>query len=375
MNNKIVTVVKLGIILGCALLNISTMGEQKLNERELLFKGGYLNNPQDDAHRRFFIAAAGFEHYSKLSNDFGDFLTQNVQLRFTWDFREEPKDAWAIEIHNAWAEFKLGLGKALRIGHFQPYFGLEVTEDTHGALFQTLMMQNVGFKHDWGLGYKTFIGPFDIRLGTQLGYGMSLPKYKENFLVTTRISTPEGRNTNFALSGLYGRVFSMAHGHSEPSTGHGHGNTNMMAMPMPKESKPMLVFDEHVHRTFPYKEPGDIVRKWRVGYDFSHFGGYLAIKNEAALGEDDGILVGAFMLQAEYPFSFLDDLVATYQVKVVSQDLSDKGMSYIPVTVGLSYKVLQYLNFQSAYEVTLLPFASEEVENHKLIIQLYYFGT
>lgn len=343
------------------------LAEVKLFERELQVRGGYVSEAASGWDRVFFITSLGFERFQRHSNEYGDFLTHNLQMRFTWDMRKEPKDAWAIEIHNAWAEFRLGLGRSLRIGHFQPYFGLEVIEDTHGTILQTLMLENAGYKHDWGVGFKTFLGPFDWRIGAQLGQGMSFHRYKRNYLFTTRIGTPDGRNTTFALSGLLGNVYSMA----SHSTMHGNQMSGMQSGVM----KPNLSFEEHVHKTFPVSEPGSLVKKWRVGYDLVHSGPYMTLKNEAAVGKDDSLPYGGAMLQVEYPFSFLDDLFAQYQIKLWSQNLRNRYMSYIPMTISLSYTMLNFLTFRAAYEVTFLPFAQNEIENQKVLIQIYYFGT
>jgi hypothetical protein len=103
----------------------------------------------------------GFEYYKKFANDYGDFLTADLQMRLTYDSILDGEEAWGIDIHNAWLEYQLGLGKKLVLGHFDIPFGLEPLLDTHGTLFQTLAMKNLGAKNDWGLGYKGILGAFD----------------------------------------------------------------------------------------------------------------------------------------------------------------------------------------------------------------------
>ena len=95
----------------------------------------------------------GFEYFRIFSNDYGDFLTADLQVRLSYDSIESSDDAWAIEIHNAWLDYKLSLGKIFRVGHFDPAFGLEPLMDTHGTLMQSLAVKNIGFKKDWGVGY------------------------------------------------------------------------------------------------------------------------------------------------------------------------------------------------------------------------------
>ena len=122
--------------------------------KEAIIIGGYSVNDQwVDEKNRWPKNSVGFEYYKKFSDEYGDFLTLDLQMRMAYDSSEESPDAFGIEIHNAWLEYKLGLGKSIRFGHFDPAFGLEPVLDTHGTVLQTLAPKNIGFKKDWGVGF------------------------------------------------------------------------------------------------------------------------------------------------------------------------------------------------------------------------------
>lgn len=47
----------------------------------------------------------------------------NLQIRFVYDSLQDSEDAFGIEVHNTWLEYKPGLDKTIRIGHFDPAIG------------------------------------------------------------------------------------------------------------------------------------------------------------------------------------------------------------------------------------------------------------
>jgi len=150
--------------------------------------------------------AVGFESFTTFANPRGDFLVADVQARFVYDERDVTDASWALEVHNAWLRWKLGLGRYLRAGHFAPAYGVEPVTDTHGALVQTLAMEDIGFKHDWGVGYEGFIGPLDYRVAAQLGAGMGLDHDHDSYLLSARAGTPEAEPLRWGVSVLQGQT-------------------------------------------------------------------------------------------------------------------------------------------------------------------------
>ncbi len=148
----------------------------------------------------------GGEYFGTFSGPRGDFMRANLQLRVVHDDRDETDSDLALELHNAWLRWSMGLGKYLRAGHFSPAYGLEPVTDTHGTLLQTLAMQDVGMKHDWGIGVEGFVGPLDYRTAVQLGSGMGFGREDKSHLVSARVGSPESRAIRWGLSLLHGRT-------------------------------------------------------------------------------------------------------------------------------------------------------------------------
>ncbi|MBI5750495.1 MAG: hypothetical protein HZA00_15370, partial [Nitrospinae bacterium] len=145
---------------------LSWAGEQSLNYWEMnLFHGfsereGFLGRDNDSAK------SIGIEHFSKFSGEYGDWLTTDIQLRLAYNSDNtisdktigtgDPEaDALDLELHNAYAKFKLLYGRAdIWVGHYEPAFGQEPQMDTYSNLLQTMDMKNIGFKMDWGAGVR-----------------------------------------------------------------------------------------------------------------------------------------------------------------------------------------------------------------------------
>ncbi len=231
--------------------------------KEAVIVGGYSDIDKWIAHKsKGMTNSVGFEYYRKLSDEYGDFLTVDLQMRLAYDSREDSPDEFGCEIHNAWLEYKPGLGKAIRLGHFDPAFGLEPVLDTHGTLLQTLAHKNIGFKKDWGIGYKGLLGDYDFQLAAQLGSGMGVRRKDGSFLLTGRMSTPQSRDTQLGLSFLYG--YTLASGQS-------------WTIPAPE-----LISEE-------------TVRKRRIGIDFQGPLWLFDFKAEIAAGDNDGTTVAGGM--------------------------------------------------------------------------------
>lgn len=155
---------------------------------------------------RFPKNGAGFEYFATFSGKRGDFLSADLQVRLSHDDRSDTDSEWAFEMHNSWLRWKRGLGSHVRVGHFSPAYGLEPVTDTHGKLLQTLAMQDIGFKQDWGLGYEGLLGPFDYRTAAQLGSGMGIRHEDGSYLLSARLGSPEAKEVRFGISLLHGQV-------------------------------------------------------------------------------------------------------------------------------------------------------------------------
>jgi len=265
----------------------------------------------------------GFEYFKKFSNDYGDFLSADLQVRVPYVFDDDFPESLTLEIHNAWLEYKAGLGKFIRAGHFSPAFGIESVTDTHGTLAQTLAMKNVGFKQDWGIGFRSFIGDFDYSLAVQAGSGMALRK--DSYLISGRFASPSSDDFQYALSGLFGDV---------------HNTMNMA--------------------TYPVEKSMGVIYKKRVAVDFQYNFGAFYFKDEISIGynEEDKI-VSNFTEFNFKPFT-LPDFIFTAQNKYFS--INDTNS--VNWLTGASYKFFEMLTLSLLYD-----FSDENIQ-----FKIYYFG-
>jgi hypothetical protein len=212
-------------------------------------------------------SAIGFESFTTFSGARGDYLFADVQARVVLDDRDETDSEWALEIHNAWLRWKLGLGRHLRVGHFSPAYGLEPVTDTHGTLIQTLAMADIGLKHDWGVGYEGYWGPLDYRTAAQLGSGMGVDHDDDSYLLSARVGSPESETVRWGASLLHGRTLVSA---------------DRRLIPAPR-----------------YAE--DAVQRTRLGVDFRFPVGPFTSAMEASWGQDDSedVLGGTVTLRLE----------------------------------------------------------------------------
>ena len=166
----------------------------------------------------------GLEYFRVLAGEYGDVGRVDVQARLTADPNgryespyvltpfggndDLPVPAVQLELHNAYAHFKLNRGRSdVWAGHRDVAFGLEPTLDTHAAMLQTFAMDAAGFKKDWGLGAMGRFGKWDYRAAATLGSGMPVAGHG-NRMVAARLGIldPDVSGFGFGFSGLYGRV-------------------------------------------------------------------------------------------------------------------------------------------------------------------------
>ncbi len=99
---------RLFLIIMISLFLIETpalFADQSLFYKEFNLIGGYSRQDEWIGESDALKNSIGFEDYRKFSGDYGDFLTTDLQLRIAYDSSESTDDAWAVEVHNAWAEF------------------------------------------------------------------------------------------------------------------------------------------------------------------------------------------------------------------------------------------------------------------------------
>ena len=280
----------------------------------------------------------GFEYFRKFSNEYGDFLTFDLQMRMAYDSREDSQDAFGVEIHNAWLEYKLGLGKAVRLGHFDPAFGLEPVLDTHGTLLQTLASKNIGFKKDWGVAYRDLWGDFDYEIAAQLGSGMGINRKDGSFLLTGRISEPQTKATQLGISFLYGRTLQSNQSWTIPA--------------------PELVTNESI-------------RKKRIGVDLQCPLGLFDFKAEVAAGDDDGRTVSGGLAEFGYTVPEQQNLKLKMQTSYWSNDWEEKNARDLTLSPVIEYKINSSATIRLGYFHDVY---SSSDEDKLILLQFYYFG-
>jgi len=280
--------------------------------------------------------AAGFEYFAKLSGDRGDYATTDVQLRLSYDSRQEGDDAFAFEVHNAWLEYRLGLGRKLRFGHFTQAHGLEPVRDTHGTLVQTLAPLDVGFKKDWGIGYSGTAGPLDLDVALQTGTGMAPAPGDGSYLVSAQTWSPSGMETRYALSVLHGEV----------RTG-----GQMRTLPLPDYT------DGTTTRT-------------RVGAALERLAGSFTLLAEASVGRDNASPVGGLLAEVDYVPPSAQRLTIELQLRAWDNDLDSSGGTITAAHAGASYLLTDALTLRGALTVV----GRDGQDETQATIQLYYYG-
>ncbi|MFC1590566.1 hypothetical protein ACFL42_03650 [Candidatus Omnitrophota bacterium] len=283
--------------------------------------------------------SVGFEGYRKFSGEYGDYMTADLQARFSYDAGEPFDDSLGVEIHNAWLETKLGYGCNLKLGHFDPAFGLEPVTDTHGTILQTLAMQNIGYKKDWGAALKGFLGDFDYKTAFQIGSGMGLRRVDNSFLATSRIGSTSIDNFQYGVSFLYGEV---------PKT------------------KGMNTFPKN-----HLLSSGDILKK-RAGLDCGYQWREFFVKGEFAYGQDEEDNVLGYLLEAEYTPRAYQSWQAKLQFKSWFNDLGKDKSDDSRLGATLSYKLNRDMTLRAAYlyDLNLM----NEKEGSTVLVQFYYYG-
>ena len=282
--------------------------------------------------------SVGFEYFKVFSDDYGDTFKLNLQVRFVYDSRFDSEEAFGIEVHNAWLEYKLGLGKTLRIGHFDPAFGLEPVLDTHGTMLQTLAFDNIGYKKDWGVGYRTFWGDWDIETAAQLGSGMGIRQKDNNYLLSSRLSSVTESGWEYGFSFLHGQTLRAKQSWTIPVA--------------------ELVSDESVRRN-------------RAGVDVQCPLGPFRFLGEFAYGEDDGTAVGGAMARLEYDLPENPNTTIKFQASGWTHEWDDTDELNLTLAPVLEHRLNADWTFRAGYFHDLY---NRDKNDKVILFQLYYFG-
>ncbi len=307
--------------------------------RELLLLGGYAEQGgwiTESGHH--LKNGVGAEYLRKFSGATGDFLTLDLQARATYDSRAEGADRWALELHNAWLEYKPGLGHNLRAGHFAPAYGLEPTVDTHGTLFQTLQEADIGFKSDWGVAYRGLLGPADWETALQTGSGMGLAHKDGSGLLSSRLGFGAGQEWQTGVSALFGNV--------------------LMAEPM---------------RTIPAPHYHDeALRLWRVGGDTQLLWGPWLWRGEVSLGQNENNDVVGLLGEANYTIPSWQACMLTVQARYWADEPGDHLHETSQLGVGAAWALTRAWTLRTA---VVHDHVEMDRQNTYALVQAYYFGS
>jgi len=325
-----------GLLLNCAAM---AQGSEAFFYKELNLIGGYSDNQGLVGKNRYMLKnSAGFEYFRKFSDQYGDHLTLDLQMRFSYDSLEKRQDAWAVEIHNAWLEYKLGIGQALQIGHFDPAFGLEPVVDTHATLLQTLAMHSLGYTKDWGIGYKGLLGDLDFQFAAQIGAGMPLYRTDDSYLLTTRIATPLENETQLGLSFAYGQTLSFEQDRT---------------IPVPD------LMDEHS------------TQKKLISLDYRTPIGALGFKGEIATGDKEGTTVGGGLAEISYTLPDNQNIILKLQTSYWADSWGNSDKTDATIAPVITYKINNEWSMSAGY---FHDFDAMEEKDRMIVLQLYYYG-
>jgi len=313
--------------------------DNSLLYREMCLVGGYSDRDDWVGEKRGAVKnSVGMEFLRKFSNDYGDFLTCDLQLRLGYDISLDSNEAWGLEVHNAWADYKTGLGRNIRIGHFSPFFGLEPTVDTHGTLFQTMAVQDIGFKKDWGVGYRNTVSALDFECGVQIGSGMGIERIDSSHLLSARLGDSRNPNFLYGLSILYGDLL-----------------------------------QSEFMRTVPEANyDNDSVTRKRAGLDVRILHGPLLVMGEVSSGWNEDNRVAGAMLQADWTVSSFQALTFQLQGRYWSDDPGVSERTSASTGLGFSYQISSSWVLRSAVFSDVEQYPGEN--DTLFFVQLYYFG-
>jgi len=336
--NRIATVFFLSFIVLIVLAG-AALANEALFYKEVNFIGGYSDRDRWVGKSNDLTNSIGFEDYRKFSNEYGDFLTTDLQMRLAYDSMANSHNAWGIQVHNAWLLYKMNYVAKLRVGHFDPAFGLEPQLDTHSTTLQTLAMKDVGFSKDWGVGLEGTLPKFDYKMALQLGSGMGIRKKDGSFLFTSRVGTPTTENFQYGISFLCGRVLDTEDMKTIPQDG--------------------LLSDK-------------AVSKKRVGLDSQYLFGPYLFKGEVAYGENDSKKVLGYLGELDYTIPKFQNWEWELQFQSWINKLGESSSDDSTLTLGTTYKLNQNTTLRAAFSHDFNIMGQKEED--KILLQFYFFG-
>lgn len=317
----------------------SAMGANSgLFYREMNLIGGHASENEWVAQSQTLKNSVGFEDFRKYSNESGDFLTSDLQVRLAFDETEDRSDAWAIEVHNAWVEGRSPIGKVMA-GHFDPAFGLEYVLDTHSTLLQTLAPRHLGYKKDWGVRLKHLLPRADLDVALQTGSGMNLRRKDNSHLATARLGFEQAGMGSFGVSFLYGQVLQ---------------SKGMGTIP-PAD----LVIDRSI-------------RKKRVGVDAQVSWLGWQWLGEALMGEDNQTNVAGFLIGSGRSVPRIKNTRLDWQLKSWINDLQRGGSDDTTLGLTLTHQITSALTGRVGLFSDLHKRSEDEQET--ILFQIYYYG-
>lgn len=121
-----------------------------------------------------------------------------------------------LVLHDFWLRFAPeGMERTtIRVGHFDIPYGINPIMAPRGGVFvMPPEIDDIGFKKDWGVGWKAPLGQYDYELAATTGTGLGLhsPRWFEDasrrsFALSARLGAPTYWHFQYGLSGLYGKV-------------------------------------------------------------------------------------------------------------------------------------------------------------------------
>ena len=309
--------------------------------KELNGIGGYSRKSKNGwiGKTEMLSNSVGFEHYGKFSSDYGDYLTTDLQIRFAYDSSQKFNEAWSVELHNVWAEYRANNALKVKAGHFEPAFGLEQVIDVHSTILQTLAMENIGYTRDWGLGIRGTLEGFDYWAALQLGSGMSIRRIDASYLFSARVGTPTNRDFQYGISAMIGNIL---------------------------ETMGMSTFPKN------HLLANDAVFKERIGFDCIYNWNSFLLKGETAYGINDAKNVIGYMVELDYTPPRNQNWEFEIQFQSFVNDLGKSRTDDSTFSAGLTYKLSQAITLRAVFQQDLNRY--HQPRDTRGLIQFYYYG-